>query len=53
MITNDLCADYYGSTITDLLVCAGDYMDGDGNDFDDKDACQVRKDVKRMSKIGS
>ena len=30
-------------TITNNLVCAGDYMDGDGNDFDDKDACQVRK----------
>ena len=41
MITNDLCEDYYGSTITENLVCAGDYMDGDGNDFDDEDACQV------------
>ena len=41
VITNDLCDNYYGSTITDNLVCAGDYMDGDGDDFDDKDACQV------------
>ena len=43
VITNELCREYYGLTITDNLVCAGDYMDGDGNDFDDKDACQVRK----------
>ena len=43
VITNELCREYYGFGITNNLVCAGDYMDGDGNDFDDKDACQVRK----------
>ena len=33
VITNELCREYYGFGITNNLVCAGDYMDGDGNDL--------------------